>query len=316
MDRRLKEILLYMPDSLKSTFETVFLRCGNELQEIRLRAYKPLIVSTTFGKFAVLQGGEMSPVISEGHRVSSEDIREFFQLICENSVYAFLEDIRQGFITIKGGHRVGFSGRAVCSDKKIENFKEISSVNIRIAKEVIGAADNFIGEIKKNDKIVNTLIVSPPLMGKTTVLRDIARQISNGGKKVGILDDRGEISAMYKGIPENDVGYETDVIDSAPKKEAAIMMLRSMSPDVIISDEISSEEDASWVEMCFGTGVSVIGSAHGGSFLEVKNRRFIKPLLRKGGFERVILLSLKSSGEKYSLESVTYDTEDNEDEYV
>lgn len=296
MDRRIYEIPEYMPESLKRVLSDTIRYSADTIQEIRLRSERPLIVGTVNGNFAVLPGGSLSPAVGGAYIVSSEEIAAVFQLICENSVYAYLEDIRQGFITIKGGHRVGFTGKAVCGGKSIEAFKEISSVNIRVARELIGCSNNVINEIIKNGKIINTLLVSPPLGGKTTVIRDIARHISNEGFKVAIADDRGEIAAMYKGIPQNDIGIQTDVIENAPKKEAVSMLLRAMSPQVIISDEICGSDDAYAVEQCFGTGVSVIGSVHGNSADEISERGFLKPLLRKGGFEKIILLSSEGRG--------------------
>jgi len=307
MDTRIKEILCYLPENLRNILSNPIKHSADNIQEIRMRVNKPLIIGTTNGNFAVLPNGGLSPAVGGAYIITLHDIRAVFQLICENSVYAYMEDIKQGFITIKGGHRVGFTGKAVCNDKKIENFKDISSVNIRIAREVIGSSNEIINEILINGKICNTLLVSPPLGGKTTVIRDIARRISNEGFKVGIADDRGEIAAVYKGVPQNDIGIQSDVIENAPKREAISIMLRSMSPQVIISDEISNNDDSYAVEQCFGTGVAVIGSAHGNSVSEIEERKFLKNLIGRGGFEKIIILSVSGCGICSNIRGTVYD---------
>ena len=310
MNLRINDVLSYMPDNLKKMLTKTVKLLGDNVQEIRLRIGRPLIVGSLNGNFAVLPNGNLSPAVGGAYVVTACDVKSVFQLICENSVYAHSEDIRQGFITIKGGHRVGFTGKAICNDKKIESMKDICSINIRIAKEVLGAANYIIDDIIEGEHIINTLLISPPLTGKTTVLRDITRQISNKGFKVAVTDDRGEIAAMYKGVPQNDIGIQTDVIENAPKNEAILMLLRTMSPQVIISDEISNEWDAEAVEQCFGTGVSVIGSAHATSIDEIKDRKFLKKLIGKGGFEKVILLSCEGEGLNTRITGKIYKTGD------
>lgn len=297
MNTRLAEILNYVPKHLQTILLNTFTISGDSIQEIRVRIGMPLIVGTINGSFAVLADGSVSPAVGGAYIVSETDLRQIFQAICENSVYAYLDDIRQGFITIKGGHRVGFSGRAVVSDGKIENFREISSLNIRIAREIEGAANEIIGNIlSPAGNVINTLIVSPPMGGKTTVLRDLARQVSDKGIKTAVIDDRGELAALYRGIPQNNIGVQTDVIENAPKSEAVVMMLRAMSPQMMITDEIATREDAAAIAQCFGTGVSVIGSTHGDCIDEVMSREILKPLFGGTGFKRIILLQKDGSG--------------------
>lgn len=296
MYTRLNEILSYVPEDIRKILENTFRIAGDSILEIRFRIGRPLIVSLLSGNFAVLPSGTLSPAVGGAYIVKSSDIRGIFQLICENSVYAYSDEIKQGFITVRGGHRVGFTGRAVCDKGKIINIKDISSVNFRVAREVIGAANEIADRIISQNGIKSTLLVSPPMGGKTTVIRDLARQISNRGFKVGIIDDRGEIAAMYKGIPQNDIGLQTDVVENAPKLESVIMLLRSMSPQVVITDEISCEEDARAVKQCFGTGVGVIGSAHGITADEIMQKKFLSELIGKGGFETVAVLSPEGTG--------------------
>lgn len=296
MNMRLAEVLNYVPKHLKTILTKTFTVTGESIQEIRIRSNLPLIIGTTSGSFAVLPDGSVSPAVGGAYIITDSDLRQIFQAVCENSVYAYLDDIKQGFITIKGGHRVGFSGRAVVIGGHVENFREISSLNIRIAREVIGAANEIIENVLDGNGVISTLIVSPPMGGKTTVLRDLTRQISNRGIKVSAADDRGELAALYHGIPQNDIGLQTDVMENAPKSEAVLMMLRSMSPQLIVTDEIASEADAAAVMQCFGTGVAVIGSAHGSSFEEIEHRGILQPLLGGIGFKKIILLQKDGSG--------------------
>jgi stage III sporulation protein AA len=179
----------------------------------------------------------------------------------------------------------------------VENFREISSLNIRVARELKGAANDIIDSVlDPAGEVVNTLIVSPPMGGKTTVLRDLARQISDKGIKTAIIDDRGEIAALYKGVPQNNIGVQSDVIENAAKAEGIVMMLRSMSPQLMITDEIVSCQDAEAISQCFGTGVAVIGSTHGGSVEEVLARPVLKPLIGGMGFKRIVMLQKEGSG--------------------
>lgn len=307
MNARAKEIIYYMPENLNKIFSIVFEDCGDLIQEIRLRNMKPLVVETLKGCFFVSEKGKISCDIKDTYNVKPDDIRAVFHIICENSVYAYLEDIKQGFITLKGGHRIGFTGKAVCNRGKIESLKDISSINIRIAREYKNCSKDFIKYIIDDNKIKSTLFVSPPMCGKTTIIRDVARELSNRGFKVGIADDRGEIAAMYKGIPQNDVGIHTDVIENAPKKEAISMMLRTMSPKVIISDEISNMDDSGAVMQCFGTGVKVMGSAHGNFLEDVVDKSFLKPLIGRGGFENIIVLSMDGEDDNIRINGKLFD---------
>ena len=296
MNTRYNEILSYFPQNLRRMLGRGMNILEDSLQEIRIRSRLPLILGTTNGNFTITPEGELSPAVGGAYIVKESDVRQIFTAICENSVYAFMEDIKQGFVTIKGGHRVGIAGRAVNGKGGIENFREISSLNIRVAREVVGAANYIIGNIQKDSGIVNTLIVSPPMGGKTTVLRDLARQISDSGIKTALADDRGELAAIFRGVPQNDIGLQTDVIENAPKSQAVVMMLRSMSPQLIVTDKIATKEDIEAVLKCFGTGVSVIASTHGKSAEEVLKRENLRQLFSDIGFGQIIVLQKEGKG--------------------
>ena len=264
------------------------------IEEIRLRANKPLCIKTSKG----------TEVIE--YTVSQQEILQAFEKICENSVYSYRKQICDGYITIRGGNRVGIVGSAVVDNGQVININYISSLNFRIAREKIGCSNKIIEDILniEQNTIYNTLIISPPGCGKTTLLRDIVRNISNGikilnfkGKTVGIVDERGEIAAMYKGIPQNDIGIRADVIDNMPKPEAMRILVRSMSPDVIVCDEIGSIEDVKAIDYAMCSGVKGIFTAHGKDIEEVSKNPEISKLLQKNVFERIIKLNPQKRGE-------------------
>lgn len=290
-EARILSVLPYLSGEIRRKIEHIALSDRLEIEEIRLRAGLPLTLGICGESCFITPTGGISNHEIDAYRVSQDEVQSTFMAVCENSVYAHMDEIRQGFITLKGGHRVGICGKTVNENGEIKNFREISSLNFRIAQEIIGIADNVINLVTENIKVKNTLIVSPPQTGKTTLLRDLARQISNRGFKTGIADDRGELGAMYNGIPQNDVGAQTDIIDNAPKSKAILMLLRTMSPKVIISDEIASETDVAALRLAFGTGVSIIATTHGADAEEVKKRKTLRPLFEDGIFEQIIVLS-------------------------
>ena len=265
-----------------------------QIEEIRLRSSKPLI----------LKIGQETYITD--YIVKQQDILQAFEKICENSVYSYRRQICDGYITIRGGNRVGIVGSAVIDNGQVININYISSLNFRIAREQIGCSNLVIREIidETNNSIYNTLIVSPPGCGKTTFLRDIIRNISNGikeigfkGKTVGVVDERGEIAAMYKGIPQNDIGIKTDVVDNMPKPEAMRMLVRSMCPDVITCDEIGSIEDIKAIDYAMCCGVKGIFTAHGKDLEELNRNPELTKLLNKHIFERIILLNPEKRGD-------------------
>ena len=210
-------------------------------------------------------------------------------------IYAFDEELKNGYITLRGGHRVGMSGKAVLEQGQIRTLKYIKSFNFRISREVIGAADKIIPFIISGQNICHTLILSPPQMGKTTLLRDIARKISNGfpgfkGVKVGIVDERSEIAGCWHGLPQKSVGIKTDILDGCPKAAGIMMMIRSMSPRVIITDEIGRAEDAMAIHEALNAGISIITSAHASDIQDALARPILSGLLENQIFERIVVL--------------------------
>ena len=263
------------------------------LEEIRVRNNLPLICKI----------GQADKVLS--YKITTEDINFIFQKICENSIYTYQNQIANGYITIQGGNRVGIVGTAVLNDDKVTNFNYISGLNFRISRQVIGCSNSVMPSIiKSQNTIYNTLIVSMPGMGKTTLLRDIIRNISNGieglinGINVTVIDERGEISATYKGIMQNDLGIRTDVVNDIPKHIGMRLAIRSMAPKVIAVDEIGSKQDSDAIKYGMCCGVKGIFTAHGASIEEIKKNPELKDLIDNKLIEKVILIKNLESHER------------------
>jgi len=283
-------LLKYMPPRIYGVLGKMAVSRLLKIEELRFGADKPLVGVNGDGCFYVDCYGNTVSCQAEGITTSKQELEELFRLLCDGSVYAVEDNIKNGYITAEGGHRVGICGTFACKDGKIENLRELSAINIRISHEVIGVAEG-VTEIITDGGLSNTLIVSPPGGGKTTMLRDICRILGGDGYsyKVAIADERGEIAATYKGKQSNNVGARTCVIDGCPKNLAMEMLLRSMGPDVVVTDEIGNKDDAEAIQKLLCCGVKVIASAHGKSFEDIKNRMpFCNEL-----FEKVIVMDRK-----------------------
>ena len=245
-----------------------------KLEEIRIRANKPVI----------LKLGQVEIVLN--YTITTNEIIGILQNICNNSIYTYQNQICNGFITLPGGNRVGIAGNVVIKDGQVSNISYIYSLNFRISHQINGASDNILKYVldTENNTIFNTLIVSPPGAGKTTMIRDLAKRISNGineinfrGLDVSIIDERGEIAAMTKGITFNDVGIRTDVLDNVPKSIGIRMAVRSMAPKVIIADEIGNKDDVNIINYAICSGVKCIFTAHGSNMEDLlKNNEINK----------------------------------------
>lgn len=273
-------VLKILPVKIKD--EILKLESLNEITEIRLRAYKK--VHVYFGIVEKILEIEVYP----------EDLVCILKNVSSNSIYSVQQDINNGFVTMPGGHRIGVVGEVVLNEGRIKNIKNISSMNIRIAKEYIGISDKIINAVISEEKINNCIIVSPPLCGKTTLLRDVVRNISNKGKNVVVIDERGEITAMNNCKNYLDIGERTDVISYVPKEIGMQMAVRSMAPDVVVTDEIGTPEDAKSISYLCRCGVSYITTMHGDSIKDVLNSS-LKDVLKAGYIDTIIVLS-KSNG--------------------
>lgn len=260
-----------------------------KLYEIRLRVGRPL--------FLVYAGGERFLQIKRGepYFVTRQDLKETLEYVCGYSLYAYEDEIRQGYISVQGGHRVGVTGKVLLNGDRIRGMKYISCINVRLAHEIQGCADKVMPYIRTEKWVANTLIISPPRCGKTTLLRDIIRQLSNGwantqGLTIGVVDERSELAGCYQGIPQNDLGMRTDVLDCCPKSEGMQMLVRSMSPDVVAVDELGCEEDFKAVDSVIHCGCKLIATAHGSCLEDVLDQPFFYKLMGEKVFERYIIL--------------------------
>lgn len=261
----------------------------DKLYEIRMRAGRPLFLTYGGGE-CFLRGRGSAPYL-----VTGEDLKETLEYVSGYSLYAYEDEIRQGYLSVQGGHRVGVTGKVILNGDRIKGMKYISCINLRIAHEIPGCADKVMPYVRTKDWTAHTLIISPPRCGKTTMLRDIIRQLSNGNRNipgitVGVVDERSELAGCYQGIPQNDLGIRTDILDSCPKAEGMQMLIRSMSPAVIAVDELGKEEDFKAVESVIHCGCKLIATAHGNSLKDVLGTPFFSRLREMRVFERYIVL--------------------------
>ncbi|MGL4850047.1 MAG: stage III sporulation protein AA [Clostridium sp.] len=289
-----EEIMTIFPEGIREKLKDYK---REHIQEIRLKINKPLIVYKGDGE-AVLD-----------YFVKADEIRYILKRISSYSLYAFEEEIKRGFITIKGGHRVGLAGECVMDGDKVRTIKNISSINIRITREILGCGKKILPHIVVDNEVLNTIIVSPPKCGKTTILRDLSRVISNGdidfrlkGKKVVVIDERSEIGASFEGIPQMNVGIRTDILDNCYKKEGILMAVRSLSPEVIICDEIGREDEVKEIKNAFNSGVKLVFSVHGSDLDDIYKKKEIAALLNERIIDRVI--TLKSEKNKFLIDKV------------
>ncbi len=277
-----QELFSYFPKSISDALSTT--EDEGDLCEIRLRINRR--IQLVYGTYERMLE----------HKTDAAECATLLELLCEHSVYAREEELRSCFITLPFGYRVGICGKGYCENGSLKRVSVVTGFNFRISRECIGAADEAMKYILKDGRAASTLVISAPGVGKTTLLRDAARSLSSGknAMKVCIADERSEIAGSRLGIPMLDVGERSDVMDACPKSVAMSMMIRTMSPDVLITDEIATEADAKAVMDAAASGVSVIASAHAGSIAELQKRSAINALLKEGYFEMVLLLCRKN----------------------
>lgn len=267
----------------------------DDIQEIRMRVNRPLMIACGGSEYFVTGAGELKKDVHAGYQVSRNELNETMEYIANYSMYAFEEEMKQGYITIQGGHRVGIAGKTILDGDKIRNVKYISFINVRMSHQIMGCADKVLPYIIKDREVCHTLLISPPRSGKTTLLRDIIRQISNGntycsGKTVGVVDERSEIGGAYLGVPQNDLGIRTDLLDCCPKAAGMMMLVRSMSPGVIAVDEIGDYDDIHAIEAVINCGCKLIATVHGSSMEDMKRKPLLQKLVTEKVFKRYVIL--------------------------
>ncbi|MBQ6847184.1 MAG: stage III sporulation protein AB [Oscillospiraceae bacterium] len=283
------EAIRYLPMRLRNAAIRLSDSEKARIEEFRLRAGRG---------FSVFSCGEEK--IIENGIVSVEDIVSVLDLATKSSVHTAQKSIREGFVTVSGGHRIGICGTGIESGGRLSGLRDFSSVSVRIAKSIPTAAKGIAEELMEGDRFNNTLIISPPGHGKTTTLRDLVRRLSDSGKRISLVDERGEVAAKYKGTPQFDVGKCTDVIDGIDKAEGALLMLRAMSPEIIALDEITEESDCDAIFHIMNCGVGILATAHGESAECLFSRPVYNRLQRAGVFKRLVVL--KRHGESFERE--------------
>jgi stage III sporulation protein AA len=272
------------------------------VEEIRVRESRPLEISWADRYAFISERGQMITQEALAYKPTRQDCMTLLEILTNHSLYTFEEELRRGYITVSGGHRVGLAGRTILDQGQVKQIRDVSSFNIRIAREIQGVGQEILPYLVDQSlgNIHHTLIISPPQQGKTTLIRDLARLISRGewgarnssltGKKVGIVDERSELAACVKGVPRFDLGPRTDVLDGCPKAEGMMMMIRSLSPEVLIVDEIGRAQDANAIHEAVHTGIRVLATAHGASYEDVHRRPVLRELIEAGVFTKYVIL--------------------------
>lgn len=257
-----------------------------KIQEVRIRVGQPIILHID-GKECLME-----------MQADSALIRELLEIFSKHSLYAYEDEIRQGYLTIEGGHRVGIAGKVVLDEAtgRIRTIKDISALTIRIAHERIGCADRVIRHLYERQQLQNTLLISPPGAGKTTLLRDVIRQVSDGniygcGRNVSVVDERSELGACFRGVPQCDLGMRTDVMAGCPKAQGMLMMIRSMAPEVLAVDEIGSVDDLNALRQVMKCGCGILATVHGDSVEDLRKKPVLNEMLEDNMFTRFVVLS-------------------------
>ena len=276
------------------------------LREIRFRTGRGLMLETAKGEVLLDASGRAVDAEDKAYRVTEADVKTALELLTGYSVYAFEEELRQGYFTVEGGHRIGAAGRAVMEGGRVQRLSYISFLNFRVAHECKGCSEALFRRLYGDGRYYHTLLFAPAGCGKTTFLRDLIRLLSNVGLRVGVADERSELAACHYGIPQHDLGLRTDVMDGCPKAEAMGMLLRSMTPQVLVADEIGIEADVFAIRAAAGSGCKVVASAHGGSFEELIRNPVLRTLWEERRFERYVCL--EKSGQQFRIKAI-YDEE-------
>ncbi len=296
-----KELIQIFPLHLRDGLKTLIFS-EDLLEEIRIRVGQPILFLMAGKEMyfhkerRTLQNGA-----DDAYRITVEDLQSMIKFISSYSIYAYEDEIKRGFLTIQGGHRIGLAGQVVMAGEKILSMSHICFLNIRVAKQKRGCAKELIPYLIDRDSVYNTLIVSPPGIGKTTYLRDTIRILSDGskelaGKQISVIDERSEIAACRQGIPQNDIGRRSDVLDGCLKSQGMLFMLRSMAPQIIAVDEIGTKEDCHALEQALYCGCKIIGTVHAYDVTELTQKPYLRELLEQKMFGRIVMLEKKEGG--------------------
>lgn len=292
----IQPILRTLPPSIRELVQALPSTLLERLEEIRIRQERALEVIAGGDSWFIGRDGKLYSQPQHSLLPSKEECTKMLNLISQHSLYAMEEELRRGYITVTGGHRIGLVGKVIVEQGRVKHLRDITGFNVRMARQVKGVGEQLRPHLIHHNHVENLLLISPPQCGKTTLLRDLARLASTGGegypsRKVGIVDERSEIAGCLEGVPQHDVGPRTDVLDACPKAEGMMMMIRSMSPEILVVDEIGSKEDSQAVHEAVYAGVYLFTTAHGQTVEEVCHRPALAELIKEGVFSRLVLLS-------------------------
>lgn len=261
------------------------------INEIRLRNQKYLTVVIGGDEFYISFDGKISNECDTAVQITEEDIDFTYKTALRNTIYSFKREISLGYIITEGGNRVGFCGTAVLDDKgKNDTLKNISGISIRIAREIYGAANDLINELELfKDGLKNVLILGPPSSGKTTLLRDLCRQLGMK-KRISLIDEKNEISATFKSSAQNDIGNFTDVFNSYSKYYGILSAVKIMSPQIIVCDEIGTKDDLEALDYAINSGVKIIATMHSSNIDDALKKPYMKELFSRKAFDYIVLL--------------------------
>ena len=291
-----EDILHILPIRIRCMVEKLGLDYA-KLWEIRLRVNSPFILRYEDAEIYVSGQGQRVDNMKQAYIVTARDVNDTLECVCNHSLYAYEDEIRQGFVTVCGGHRVGVAGKIILDGTRIKCIRHISFLNISVAHEIKGCCEPVLPYIYADGRLLSTLIVSAPCHGKTTLLRDMIRVVSDRGTTVGVVDERSEIAACYKGIPQNDVGMRTDVLDCCPKAAGMMMLVRTMAPELIAVDEIGGPSDVDAIFGVVNCGCRLLATAHGYSIDDVRERAGIRRLVENRIFDRYVVLGGERAGQ-------------------
>ncbi len=299
VDNNYLKAISALPNEIYQVLSKIPKELSSKITAVRIRVDKPIILDAGTSQYFVTKYGEITTMSRcDTLRCDRDSVCDCYLSICEYSIHSHADDIRKGFITINGGHRVGICGSAVMQNDKISTVVDITSLNIRIARQVVGVGDRFLQQVFDTG-LCSALIIGEPSSGKTTLLRDVARLLGSGKlsecKSVSVIDQRGEIAAVFSGRIQNDLGIRSDVLDGYPKPQGIEIATRTLSPDVIVCDELGDMQEINSVAGAANCGVKIIASAHAKNIDELLSRDAVKQLIKLGVFDKLVMLEGKEN---------------------